>query len=266
MAAPMEFALDTVVGLSAAIENANAVQGVGANQGIPLRSFVAGCMYCGSCGGHRRVYIESDAKFDLVNIVYKHFGARFKVSVFSTPAPALFRYLCTQCDGAWSVLIYPSDTSLSIAVLPAQANGSSISTPNAPEGVAYYLNQAALCHYIGANSAAVTMFRSAAEWILEDQGFKSKMLGPKLSELEAAIGGGTAPKWASEIDPEYLKAIKNLGNMAAHTNSGDLGKQDALDAQLYREVEVTFSELLDLIYEQPIRRANRLAELKKAAV
>ncbi len=150
-----------------------------------------------------------------------------------------------------------------MAILPAHLDGSSISTPNTPEGIAYYLGQAALCHYIGANSAAVTMFRSAAEWLLEDQGFKSRMLGPKLAALDAALVAGTAPKWASEVDPEYLKTIKNLGNLATHTNSGDLSKQDALDAQLYRQLEVTFLELLDLIYEQPIRRAIRLAELKK---
>lgn len=106
------------------------------------------------------------------------------------------------------------------------------------------------------------MFRSA-EWILEDQGFTSRMLGPRIADLDAALTAGTAPKWAGEIDPEYLKTIKNLGNLATHTNSGDLSKQDALDAQLYRQLEVTFIELLDLIYEQPKRRAQRLAELKK---
>ena len=49
-----------------------------------------------------------------------------------------------------------------------------------------------------------------------------------------------APTWANEIGPEHLQVIKDLGNIATHTNGGDLAKQDALDARLYRKVEVTF--------------------------
>ena len=205
MAVSDDFALDTVSGLAAAIGKSDAVRGDGATVGISLRTFVAGYLYCGRCGGHRRIRIESDSKFDTVSMSYLHFGARFKVSIYSTPAPALFRYVCTQCDGTWSVLLYPSAGNLSMAALPAHLDGSSISTPNTPGGIAYYLSQAALCHYIGANSAAVTMFRSAAEWLLEDQGFKAKMLGPKLAELDAALASSTAPKWAYENRPRILE-------------------------------------------------------------
>jgi hypothetical protein len=88
------------------------------------------------------------------------------------------------------------------------------------------------------------------------------MLGPKLDALERAITEGTAPAWVDEIGPEYLKVIKDLGNIATHTNGGDLAKQEELDARLYREVELTFLELLELIYERPARRKQRLAEFK----
>jgi hypothetical protein len=89
------------------------------------------------------------------------------------------------------------------------------------------------------------------------------MLGPKLAELEKMIVDGKAPTWVSEIDPEYLKTIKDLGNVATHTNAGYLTKQDALDSQLYRRLELTFLELLEIIYERPVRRAERLLEIKK---
>jgi hypothetical protein len=110
------------------------------------------------------------------------------------------------------------------------------------------------------------MFRSALEWLLEDQGFAERMLGPKLAALDKAIAQGTAPTWVIEIGPEYLRVVKDLGNTAAHTNGGDLARQESLDAQLYREVELTFLELLEFVYERPVRRRQRLAELKSAAM
>jgi hypothetical protein len=106
-----------------------------------------------------------------------------------------------------------------------------IASANTPEGVAFYLDQAARCHNISANSAAITMFRSALEWLLEDGGFTEKMIGPKLAALDKAIAEGTAPSWVNEIGPEYLKVIQDLGNTATHTNGGDLTKQGAFDAQ-----------------------------------
>ena len=233
-----------------------------------MNPFTVGRFYCGRCGDHRRIILSTDAKFDVLKYTRKGFDHRLTISnsLVGTPAPALFTYQCTQCDAAWSVLIYPSGGNLAMALLPAHLKDGSISTLHAPDGVAYYLSQAARCHGIGANTAAVTMFRSAAEWLLEDQGFKAKMLGPKLAELEAAMKAGTAPKWAGDVDPAYLNIIKDLGNLATHTNSGDLTKQEGLDAELYAHLELTFLELLDLIYEQPVRRASRLAELKKPLV
>jgi hypothetical protein len=106
------------------------------------------------------------------------------------------------------------------------------------------------------------MFRSALEWLLEDQGFTARMLGPKLTALDVAIAKGSGPHWISEVDPEYMRVIKDLGNIATHTNAGELEKQETLDSQLYREVELAFWELLDIIYERPAKRARRLAELR----
>jgi|ERR1019366_6112427 hypothetical protein len=259
-----DFALDTVNGLSAAIESSGALFGSG-NLNVPMNNIVSGSIYCGRCRGLRRVRIATSALFDGQGRHYPDFNLVFKVNFLSTPVPALFRYACIQCDAAWSVLVYPSLDETRLALLPAHFGAGGIGSPNAPQGVAFYLDQAARSHYISANSAAITMFRSALEWLLEDQGFAQRMLGPKLAALDKATAQGTAPSWVNEIGPDYLQVIKDLGNTATHTNGGDLARQDALDAQLYREVELTFLELLEVIYERPARRAQRLVELKKAS-
>jgi hypothetical protein len=97
------------------------------------------------------------------------------------------------------------------AVFPASIEGD-VATPETPPGVAFYLDQAARCHSVGANSAAITMFRSALEWLLLDQGFTEPMLGPKRKALNRALEAGTAPQWASDLDPEFLDVIRQLGN------------------------------------------------------
>jgi len=254
-----DFALDTVEGLAAAI----GASGIARDQGN-VNSFVSGSIYCGRCSGLRRVKISSDALFDGGGKCYTGIAQAINVQSLSTPAPALFRYYCVQCDAVWSVIVYPTQKGMRLAALPMHFGAGGIASPNAPEGVAFYLDQAAKCHYIGANSGAITMFRSALEWLLEDRGFTERRLGPKLAALDKVIAKGMAPTWANEIGPEHLQVIKDLGNIATHTNGGDLAKQDALDARLYRKVEVTFLELLDVIYERPARRAQRLAELKLA--
>jgi len=50
--------------------------------------------------------------------------------------------------------------------------------------------------------------------------------------LDKAVAQGKTPIWVNEIGPEYLQIIKDLGNTAAHTNSGDLSKQEALARDL----------------------------------
>ncbi len=232
--------LDTVDGLSNAIHDSGVIFGSG---NVNIRS----------------------ALFDGQGGSYTGIGLQFKVLSLSTPVPALFRYTCIQCDAVWSVVVYPSVNDLQIALLPAHFAVGGVASANTPKGVAFYLDQAARCHSVSANTAAVSMLRSALEWLLEDQGFTEKMLGPKLVALDKALRQGTAPPWAREIEPEYLQVIKDLGNVAIHTNSGDLAHQEAFDRKLYRQVELTFLELLEAIYERPARRAQRLAELKSAA-
>ena len=98
-----------------------------------------------------------------------------------------------------------------------------------------------------------------------DQGYKERMLGPKLQALEKGIADGTAPKWTLDLDTAFLKVIKDLGNASIHAEDPDVSKQSQLDTDLYMRVAQTFQELVDLIYEDPLRKAKRLSALQATA-
>src|SRR4051812_3039373 len=91
------------------------------------------------------------------------------------------------------------------------------------------------------------------------------MLGAKLAVLEKQIADGTASAWARDLDPAELKALKDLGNGSIHTNNGDVKLQAAIADAVLESVELLFEHMLGKIYEEPMRRATRLAEIKKAA-
>lgn len=65
-----------------------------------------------------------------------------------------------------------------------------------------------------------------------------------------------------EIEPQFLEAIKDIGNSSIHPNDGNIKNQEEIDENLLNLVDIVFSELLDKIYEQPIRSKNNLELLK----
>jgi hypothetical protein len=109
------------------------------------------------------------------------------------------------------------------------------------------------------------MMRSALEQLLLDQGYKQRMVGPKLGQLQKDLDAGRAPKWATELDPEFLGVIKQLGDGATHADEGDVTGHSALDAELLAKLKATFQMLLLLVYEDPRKKAALLADLKGAA-
>src|SRR5262249_17021591 len=114
-------------------------------------------------------------------------------------------------------------------------------------------------------SAAVAMYRGALDQLLFDQGFKNGMLGKKLEQLEKAIADGPAPKWAMELDTEYLSALNQLGTGSTHLNDGDIAKQQELENELLLPMREAFQELLFHVYEVPHERQRRLDALKNKA-
>lgn len=109
------------------------------------------------------------------------------------------------------------------------------------------------------------MYRAALEQLLFEQGFKARMLGPKVAALIDAAKNNTAPKWAVDLDPEVLKHVKDLGDGAIHPNDGDIGLQEVIDGSVIEAVEALFESLLDVVYERPAVDAARNAKLRSAA-
>jgi hypothetical protein len=226
----------------------------------PHTAFAANDIYCPGCGAPRRVSIIArvtgiprGAGLNLAEATITSIGEQL--------VPALFEMVCMQaCGTSFTVLLFRGPEGFELAVFPSVRGG--LALPHTPPGVAYYLDQAQRAESVDANSAAVAMYRAALEHILYEQGYTTRMLGPKLQELDAAIKNGTAPKWATELDPTYLKVLKQLGDASIHPGDGDVSRQSALNEKLLRNVKITFVELLRLAYEQPHEREERLKVLQ----
>jgi hypothetical protein len=178
--------------------------------------------------------------------------------------PSLFAYSCTQCDTRFTALAYegrPGEQHL--AIFTTVPGG--LTTPNTPPPVAYYLDQAHRARSVNANSAAIAMYRAALEQLMFDKGFAKGMLDAKIKELEEQIATGNPPPWARDLDTIYLRVMKELGNAAIHPNGGDIAKQRAFGDDLLIRVEKTFQGLLDLAYEEPLRKSQNLSALSAVA-
>jgi len=183
----------------------------------------------------------------------------------TTPDPPILAMLaCVQCDTNFTAVLYQGPEGKSLAVLPSTYGG--LTTPHTPIGVAYYLDQAQRAKAVGVHSAAVAMFRGALEHLLFEQGFQKGMCGTKLSDLEAAVKAGTAPKWALELDAEFLQVMKKLGDGAIHPGDGNVENQKVLDSGLLAQLTHTFQMLLFSIYELPYEKQKRLQGLKAGII
>jgi hypothetical protein len=254
--------LDNLNGLLDAIKNSDSNLTTSRTKNgkiITTKKFVS-CtdeLFCPKCGAARRC--------DAIPVSFhpQFFISSSSEKIQFEELPCLFKATCLQCGSETLLLLYNGPEEVELAVLHNTYSGCV--TPNSPKEVKYYIDQAYRSRSVGAVSAAMAMYRSALEWMLYDQGFTSGMLGQKINELQTKIQNQTAPKWAMEIDTDFLKAIKNIGNGAMHTNGGDITKQNNIDKDLLELVDIVFSELLDKIYEQPLRSASNLAKLKAKA-
>lgn len=179
-------------------------------------------------------------------------------------APAILGYTCRQCSLRFTAFVYSTDSGDDLLVIPGRAGG--MQTQHTPESVAFYLDQASRAESSGARSAAVTMYRGALDQLLFGQGYKTGMLAGKLAQLEADIAAGSAPKWARDLETDFLAVLKDLGNGAIHPNDGDISKQALLDSELLAQVKQVFLHLLDLVYEAPLRKKAALETLRKTAL
>ena len=229
------------------------IHGPGPEFPYAFRSF-DGEYFCPNCGGFRKgsvIQLTGDNAF-------KYSSSKILVL---RKDPWLLQATCKQCEHKSFFLIYYSFEGIELIIIHDTYSG--IITPNTPNSVKYYLDQAYRARSFSANSAAAVMYRSALECLLFEQGFKNGMLKDKINQLEKSISNNSAPNWAKNLNIEYLKAIKNIGNGAIHTNGGDIDKQKEIDKALVELIDIIFMELLDIIYEQAIRSNNNLNKLKQ---
>lgn len=261
----MNESIDTLNGITAALFK-------NWRRAIDGHPFDGGMMRCPKCNDLRRIYVSA---ISLSEAFKTNFGALYgpvdqtfiekRESVqHALVPPSMLGYNCLQCQTTLTAVIYLGPTGPALAVFSVVPGG--LATVHTPLPVAYYLDQASRSHSVGANSAAISMYRAALEQLLFEQGFQNGMLAAKITALEEVIKNKSAPKWATELDTDYLTIIKELGNAAIHPNGGDVTKQNAFDADLIAKVEHTFQAVLYLVYEAPAKKDQHLSALRKAAL
>jgi hypothetical protein len=176
------------------------------------------------------------------------------------PGPAAYSAVCLQCEHAYLLVVHGGPDGLELAALPSSYGG--LATPKTPKAVAYYLDQANRARSIGALSAAAAMYRAALDQLLFHEGFEKGTLGVKIGDLEAA---DPPPQWYADLDPAYLQVINWIGSGAIHPNDGDTERQKVIDRDITEAVDMLFTEILDLVYERPGQRKERLSAVQKVA-
>lgn len=264
MAGP-EFRIDTLEGLTELFK----IPRTGFPQ--PDEAFLLpGSLFCPSCGEIRKADVEllyERPEDGAPRYLHPLEGRTVQRVLPGEPrdplVPALFRYTCRQCETEFIAVVHQGPDGRDLAVLPSRHGG--LRTPHTPDGVAFYLDQALRAESVGARSAATAMYRGALEHLLFEQGYQEGMLGKKLRLLEDAIQEGTAPRWARDLDTDFLAVLKDLGNAAIHPNDGNVAQQETLDRELLAQVKETFAYLLFLVYEAPRKRAHSLGALQAKA-
>jgi len=216
--------------------------------------------YCAHCGDLRRMSLRRLYWLDVWWYGLTPDGTLKALPDGYEPSPSLFVAICLECESLITLVVFPGPQGMQLVALPSTYGG--LSTPNTPESVAFYLDQAQKCQAMGALSAAVAMYRAALEHVLHEQGYTDGMLGKRIAAL---VAHEEPPEWRDRLGEEYLGVINKLANAAIHANDGDVSQQLVFDAEVLQGVRELFIELLNEIYEQPKIRADRLARLQGAA-
>jgi hypothetical protein len=238
--------------------------------------------HCPQCGGDRRMNLSALYWQDLW-APHKPAGSSFDGGVMRTgatalevsaprsahkdeypavddPGPAVYAAVCVQCDHMYVLVVHRGPDGMELAALPSSYGG--LATPKTHPAVAYYLDQAHRARSVGALSAAASMYRAALDQLLHHEGYANGTLGRKINDLENA---DPAPDWYADLNNAYLRVINALGSGAIHPNDGDIDKQRVIDRDLTEAVDALFTEILDLVYERPAKRRDRLDAAQKAA-
>lgn len=229
-------------------------------------------MYCNKCRDTRRMqfYIwkykdHSIGQLNTTVIGRKIYKSDLSMDqVHESVFPSLWISHCLQCRSITQIIIYKTDDLEKIAIFQDGYGG--ISTENTPNSVKYYIDEACKSKSIGAFSASVAMYRAALEQILTDQGYDEKTLHKKIVSLENDLKKDSKNSRLLKMDVELLRVLKNIGNKSIHPNSKDRDKSNVLDMQLVNEIEVIFVEIMEYLYETPLKEASRKEKLKQVNI
>lgn len=173
-----------------------------------------------------------------------------------TPPP-VFTAQCLQCRTTMS-LVVDAGPPTEVVVLGAGAQG--VATPNAPEIVRFYLDQAYRARSHGAATAAIAMYRSALEAFLDHQQFPGRTLA---AQIDGAVKA--SPPWIEHLDDQLMHALRKLGNAAVHPGECDPPALEAQYRELVPDIEHLFLDVLTEVYEIPAQRAARRARIRGAS-
>jgi hypothetical protein len=123
----------------------------------------------------------------------------------------VFKIRCAICRQE-SILIFFSEKE-KYKVISIFPEGDCADKKNIPPEVGYYITQAERSRSVGANSAALVMYRSAIEHILWQNGYDSssgRLLGERIGKLKRDIENDLIPQWAKRIEMDYLDIIVRL--------------------------------------------------------
>lgn len=227
--------------------------------------------YCPQCGDDRRMVLsallwtnrwtpQKVRRPDMGAFIEGQASLPDELSADAEPDPAVYSAVCLQCEHVYLLVVHGGPDGLELAALPSSYGG--LATPKTPEAVAYYLDQANRARSIGALSAAAAMYRAALDQLLFHEGYTNGTLGVKIRELGEA---DPAPPWYADLDPAYLEVINWIGSGAIHPNDGDVDRQKVIDRDITEAVDALFTEILDLVYERPEQKKERLSTVRRVA-
>ncbi len=173
---------------------------------------------------------------------------------------SLFIYKCTTCEKVGRGLV--QEINGRFVLLNFFSKNSSVASRNCPESVRYYLEQAASCYSVKAYSATLAMFRTALDAVLYEAGYKDGMVGQKINKLESDIRETKAPKWATDLNIEFMKILKNLGNSSLHISKDDISAEKSITDSDIKQCELALSRLLYFVYEKDASEQDHLTALR----
>lgn len=125
---------------------------------------------------------------------------------------------------------------------------------NLPLGIQNDVNEAQICHNVGAYKSCVVMCRRALEQVCDDKGAKGGNLNNKIKNLH--VTGLINPELA-----DAFNVIRYFGNYGAHPKDDLLSGIDVSSAQNVLEVTIHVAQL---VYEMPAK-VKKLEQIKNKA-